>query len=244
MATTAAGETKNPKRNIPMGMLIGLVAVILLYVAATYFLCAAVPYEQLGEGGKGTAAPMAKALELLGYHSATLWVTVGSTVALISVLLASAYSTTRLLFNMAQYKMLPGIFGKVNAKQVPVVSTLVVGGSIGILTALLDVDQLMHLTNIGTMTCFITASLIVLWKAVKQTDWKNRRQVINACWWILVGVLGVLGPARLMAELPISAFIRLGVVWGAVILLFVFYTRHHSLARTQKVVDHAESFHS
>lgn len=233
MATTAAGETKNPKRNIPLGMLLGLVAVILLYVLATFFLCAAVPYEQLTDGGKGTAAPMAKALEILGYKSATIWVTVGSTVALISVLLASAYSTTRLLFNMAQHKMLPAIFEKVNSRQVPVVATLVVGGSIALLTALLDVDELMHLTNIGTMTCFITASLIVLVGAWKETNWRIRSQAITGSLWILVGVLGVLGPARLMMELPLTAFIRLAVVWGVVILWFVFYARHHSLAKQQ-----------
>lgn len=237
MATTAAGETVNPKRNIPTGMLLGLLAVILLYVAATFFLNGAVTPEQLMENGKPSAAPMAKALEVLGYKSATLWVTIGSTVALISVLLASAYSTTRLLFNMAQHKMIPAVFEKVNSRQVPVVATLVVGSSIAILTALLDVDELMHLTNIGTMTCFITASLIVLVGAVKQTDWKNRKTAITGAFWVLVAVLGVLGPARLMIELPLTAFIRLAVVWSAVILYFVLYSRHKSLARLEATSD-------
>ncbi len=233
MATTAAGETKNPKRNIPMGMLLGLIAVIALYVAATYFLCAAVPFEQLAPGGKGTAAPMAKALEILGYKSATIWVTVGSTVALISVLLASAYSTTRLLFNMAQHKMLPAVFEKVNHRQVPVVATLVVGASIATLTALLAVDELMHLTNIGTMTCFITASAIVLVKVLRETQWSDRRKALSGAFWVLVAILGILGPARLMIELPLTAFIRLAVVWSIVIGFFVFYGRHHSLARSK-----------
>lgn len=231
MATTAAGETKNPKRNVPLGMMLGLIAVIVLYVLATYFLCAAVPYEQLAPGGKGTAAPMAKALEILGYKSATIWVTIGSTVALISVLLASAYSTTRLLFNMAQHKMLPEFFERVNHSGVPVVATLVVGTSIALLTALLNVDELMHLTNIGTMTCFITASLIVLVNAIKQTNWQ--KSYLSGSFWVLVGLLGILGPARLMIELPMTAFVRLAVVWALVIAYFVFYARHRSLARKQ-----------
>jgi APA family basic amino acid/polyamine antiporter len=132
---------------------------------------------------------------------------------------------------MAQHKMLPPVFEKVNDRKVPVVATLVVGGTIAILTALLDVDELMHLTNIGTMTCFITASLIVMWKALRQTHWRVYSEAIRGAGWILVGTLGVLGPARLMAELPATAFIRLGVVWTAVILFFVFYARHHSLAK-------------
>ncbi len=237
MATTAAGETVNPKRNIPMGMLLGLLAVILLYVAATFFLNAAVTPEQLMENGKPSAAPMAKALEVLGYKSATIWVTLGSTVALISVLLASAYSTTRLLFNMAQHKMIPAVFEKVNSRQVPVVATLVVGGSIAVLTALLDVDELMHLTNIGTMTCFITASLIVLVGAVKQTNWKSRKTAMTGVFWVLVALAGVVGPARLMIELPLTAFIRLAVVWSAVILYFVFYSRHKSPAKFEASTD-------
>lgn len=233
MATTAAGETKDPKRNVPWGMLLGLIAVIVLYVAATYFLCAAVPYEQLAAGGKGSAAPMAKALEILGYKTATLWVTLGSTIALVSVLLATAYSTTRLLFNMAQHKMLPEFFENVNKYGVPVGATLVVGGSIALLTALLDVDELMHLTNIGTMTCFITASSIVLVNTFKKTNWSLQKERLKGGFWALVGILGILGPARLMMELPSTAFIRLGVVWLAVIVFFVYWVRHNSLARKQ-----------
>ncbi len=234
LATMTAGETKNARRNVPVGMLIGLVAVTVMYIVAAYFLSAAVPYTQIGVGGHEEAAPMAQALEILGYKSAVVWVALGSTVALISVLLASAYSTTRLVYNMAQHKLLPEAFEKVSEKrQVPVLATLMVGGGVALLTGLLAVGELMHLTNIGTMTAFITISLTVLVKTVRETNWKNRVEFRSGIFWIVVAALGVLGSGRLMIELPWEAFARLAVVWSAVTLLFVFYSRHRSLARFQ-----------
>lgn len=231
LATTAAGETRNAKRNVPLGMLIGLAAVTVLYVAAAFFLNAALPYELLAKGD-GEAAPMAHGLEILGYTSAAIWVAAGSTLTLFSVVLASAYSTTRLVYNMAQHKLLPPLFEKVDEKtQVPVPATLVVSATIALLTGTLAVGELMHLTNIGTMTAFITISLTVLVKTVRETRWRGSApEVLGGCFWVAVGALGILGPARLMIELPVEAFIRLVVVWLAVALLFTFYSRHRSLA--------------
>lgn len=234
LATMTAGETKNARRNVPLGMLIGLVAVTVMYIVAAYFLSAAVPYNLIGAGGHEEAAPMAQALEILGYKSAVVWVALGSTVALISVLLASAYSTTRLVYNMAQHKLLPEAFEKVSEKrQVPVLATLVVCAGVALLTGLLAVGELMHLTNIGTMTAFITISLTVMVKTVRETNWKDRIEIRRGVFWIVVATLGVLGSGRLLIELPWEAFARLAVVWSGVTLLFVFYSRHRSLARFQ-----------
>jgi APA family basic amino acid/polyamine antiporter len=234
LATTTAGEVKNSKRNVPIGMLIGLACVTVLYFLAAYFLCAAVPYYKLGAHGEGEAAPMVQALELLGYTDAAIYVGLGSTVALVSVVLASAYATTRLLFNMAQHGLMPKVFEQVSEKrQVPVLATLVVGGGISLLTGLMAVGELMHLTNIGTMTAFITISLTVLVLTVRETEWKTRRGLLTGMFWLVVAILGIIGPARLMMELPWEAFARLVAVWSLVLVLFVTYSRKHSLARKQ-----------
>lgn len=228
MATTSAGETKNPTRNVPLGMMIGAVVVMLLYVTAALVLNGAVPYEKL----QGSSAPFSKALVELGYTQAATWVAIASTLAMVSVVLASAYSTTRLLYNVAEHDMLPW-FNKVNSKGVPVIATLTVGAFIGVLTALLDVDELMHLTNIGTMTAFITVSAIVFVKELRETKWGSK-DALRGGLWVLSGVLGMVGPGILVYQLACiapSALIRLLLVWGAVILLFVFYTRHRTRAR-------------
>lgn len=235
LATTTAGEVKNAKRNVPLGMLIGLVCVTALYFIAAFAYAGAVPFTKIAAHGHGgEAAPMVQGLELLGYKSAAIWVALGSTVALVSVVLASAYATTRLLFNMAQHGLMPSAFEQVSSKrQVPVLATLVVGGFISLLTGLMAVGELMHLTNIGTMTAFITISLTVLVLTVKETDWKTRQNALKGLFWVVVAALGILGPARLMMELPWESFARLVAVWSAVVVLFVTYSRHHSLARRQ-----------
>nr|MDZ4834554.1 amino acid permease [Candidatus Melainabacteria bacterium] len=239
LATTTAGEVKNSKRNVPLGMLIGLACVTMLYFLAAYYLTAAVPYYKLGNGGEGDAAPMVQALELLGYKSAAIWVGLGSTIALVSVVLASAYATTRLLFNMAQHGLMPSAFEQVSEKrQVPVLATLVVCFGIAMLTALMEVKELMHLTNIGTMTAFMTISLTVLILSIRESEWRTKRGVLKGTFWVVVALAGIAGPARLLLELPWEAFARLIVVWGAVIVLFVTYSRHHSLARKQQNADH------
>jgi APA family basic amino acid/polyamine antiporter len=199
-----------------------------LYVAAAFFLCGAVPFEQLSQPGEENAAPMARGLEVLGYDTAAIWVAAGSTVALLSVVLASMYSTTRLVHNIAQHRMLPPVFEKVSGKSgVPVVATMLVAWVVGSLTGLLAVGELMHLTNIGTMTAFITISTTVLVKTVKETKWsEGAGTVARALFWIVVAVLGVTGSVWLMKELPWTAFARLIIVWSAVTLLFIFYSRH------------------
>ncbi|MBY0551530.1 MAG: amino acid permease [Candidatus Obscuribacterales bacterium] len=236
LATTSAGETKNPKRNVPLGMLLGAVLVMILYVLASACLNGSVPLEVLAKG-EHKAAPFANALIYLGYDGAAWWVALGSTVAMVSVVLASAYSTTRLLFNISQHRLLPAWFEQVSTektwfwgKGVPVVATLTVFAFISFLTALLDVEELMHLTNIGTMTAFITVSAIVLVNVIRETNWRSIG-ALKGGFWGFVALLGIAGPARLMAELPIEAYIRLGVVWTLVTIVFVFYSRHRSLAR-------------
>lgn len=231
LATTSAGETKNPQRNVPLGMLLGAVVVMLLYVVASACLNGAVPYQKLADGDH-TAAPFAKALIILGYDTAAAWVAVGSTLAMVSVVLASAYSTTRLLYNIAQHRLVPSTFQKVNHRGVPVVATLTVGGVISLLTGLLDVEELMHLTNIGTMTAFVTVSAIVLVNVLRETNWGSTGAV-KGTFWVIVALAGIAGPARLMIELPLEAYIRLLAVWTLVTVLFVFYSRHRSLARLQ-----------
>lgn len=235
LATTTAGEVKNSKRNVPIGMLIGLACVTVLYYLAAYYLTAAVPYYKLSEGKEGDAAPMIRALELLDHKEVAIWVAIGSTIALISVVLASAYATTRLLYNMAQHGLMPAAFEKLSPKrQVPVFSTLVVCIGISMLTALMQVKELMHLTNIGTMTAFITISLTVLVLTIRETEWRTARGALKGTFWVLIALGGIAGPARLLMELPWEAFARLVVVWSAVLILFVTYSRHHSLARKQQ----------
>jgi APA family basic amino acid/polyamine antiporter len=231
LATTSAGETKNPQRNVPLGMLLGAVVVMLLYVAASACLNGAVPYQKLADGDHA-AAPFAKALMILGYDTAAAWVAVGSTLAMVSVVLASAYSTTRLLYNIAQHRLVPSIFEKVNHRGVPVAATLTVGGVISLLTGLLDVEELMHLTNIGTMTAFVTVSAIVLVNVIRETNWSSNG-AFKGAFWVIVALAGIAGPARLMVELPLEAYIRLVAVWTLVTVMFVFYSRHRSLARLQ-----------
>lgn len=228
MATTAAGETKNAKRNVPLGMMLGLVVVTLLYVAAAFTFNGAVDYTLLPKGD-GEAAPMATGLEILGYKDGAIFVALGSTIALFSVVLASAYSTTRLVFGIAQHRLLPAWFEQVTQKRkVPLNATLVVCGVTALLTGLLAVHELMHLTNIGTMTAFITISLTVGVMTIRQTEWRNPKKAFIGAIWVLIAALGVIGAGRLIVELPLTAFIRLLVVWAAVAVLFVCYSRHHS----------------
>lgn len=228
LATTSAGETTNPKRNVPLGMLLGLVAVTLLYVAAAFFLCGAVPFELLSAPGEENAAPMAKGLEVLGYNKAAIWVAAGSTAALLSVVLANMYSTTRLVHNIAQHRLLPPCLGSVSSRRrVPVMATVVVALAVATLTGLLAVGELMHLTNIGTMTAFITISLTVLVKTVRETNWsRSIGNALSGAFWVVVALLGIAGSGWLMTELPWTAFARLLAVWSAVTVLFVFYSRH------------------
>ncbi len=206
--TTSAAECKNPQRDIPRAIMWGLSICIVIFMLVSTVLVAAVPYTELG--GSEAAAPMAIALEKLGYGWGFYFVAIGSSISLLSVLLMSQYGLTRLARSLAMFKLLPPVFGKLNRFQVPMWSTLIFGAVVSTAAALLPIDELAHLCNIGTLAAFI----LVCASAGRQRlqDFVGTKTTWTYVRLLIIPVLGVAGCMTLMAFLPATAWIRF-VAW-------------------------------
>src|SRR5215831_4155253 len=120
--STAAEETKNPQRNLPIGILGGLAICTVIYVIVGFVLTGMVPYKQLA-----VADPLSRALELAGFTAVGWIVALGAAVSMSAVLLVFQYGQPRIFFAMARDGLLPHWAAKLNAKKIPAVTTFVTG---------------------------------------------------------------------------------------------------------------------
>jgi len=157
--STAAGETKDPQRNMPIGLLGSLAICTIIYVIVCLVLTGLVPYTQLG-----TAKPVVTALEA---HPQLSWlktfVEVGAIAGLSSVVLVMMMGQTRIAYTISRDGLRPRLFGKVHARfKTPYVATIIVGVIAAALAGLMPLNVLGELVSMGTLLAFATVCVGVL----------------------------------------------------------------------------------
>src|SRR3981081_3555076 len=158
--STAAEETKNPQRNLPIGILGGLAICTFIYVIIGFVLTGMVPYKELA-----VADPLARALELSGFTTVSWIVALGATVSMSAVLLVFQYGQPRIFFAMARDGLLPPWAAKISAnRRVPYITTIVTGVFVALWALIGDANETYNLTNIGTLFAFALGSAGGVWR--------------------------------------------------------------------------------
>ena len=155
--STAGEEVKNPRRTMPMAILIALVTVTTFYVAVAVVAVAAQPYTEF----EGQEAGLAQILEkVTGSSLPSTVLAAGAIISIFSVTLVTVYGQTRILFAIGRDGMLPAFFKKVNPRtQTPVNNTIVVAVVVALLAGLLPINFLAEMTSIGTLVAFLVVSV-------------------------------------------------------------------------------------
>jgi basic amino acid/polyamine antiporter, APA family len=220
--STAAEECKQPKRDLPIGIIATLVICTLLYIAVVVVLTGLVRWETLLDD----AAPVVNTLKRLGFRNIQLIVLLGALTGMISSLLVFQLGQARVWFAMSRDGLLPKVFSRVHKRfRTPDFSTIMAGFLVGIPAGLLDIGTLADLSNIGTLFAFALVAGGVLILRYKQPD---RPRAFRAPGGILAPVITILTCLLLMAGLPITNWIRF-FVWLLIGLVFYyFYGRQHS----------------
>jgi basic amino acid/polyamine antiporter, APA family len=221
--STAAGESRNPQRTVPIGLLATVLISTLLYVAIGLVLTGIVPYEKLN-----VADPLSEAVKTEG--SGANWLDealgVAAVVGLFSTALVTFYGQTRILMRMSADGMLPPAFGRVSERfKTPVFTTIVCGAAGALVAALLPIDVLGDLVSIGTLLAFVLvcAGVMVLRRTHPDVERPFRVPYVH-----VVACLGLLSALGLMAMLPIDTWIRL-VIWLVIgLTIFFTYARTHT----------------
>ena len=222
--STAAEETKNPQRNLPIGILGGLAICTLIYVVIGAVITGMVPYTELG-----VADPLARALELIGYHRVGVIVAFGAAISMSAVLLVFQYGQPRIFFAMARDGLLPEWVARIDPRtRIPYTATLVTGVVVAIASAIGDAAETYDLTNIGTLFAFALVCAGVLVLRVKEPD-RHRPFKVPFVW--VIAPLGVAACLFIMVGLPYQAWERFGLWLVIGIVLYAVYGYKHSKLR-------------
>jgi len=223
--STAAGEAKNPQRDMPIGILGSLVICTIIYIIVALVLTGLLPYPQLS-----TPKPVATALE--AYPSLT-WlkhiVELGAIAGLSSVILVMLMGQPRIFYSMAKDGLLPKVFAKVHPKfQTPYMGTIYVGVFACLLAGFLPIGLLGELVSMGTLLAFATVSIGVLVLRKSRPDLPRPFRVPAAS---IICPLGAAACLYLFWK-PFSEHWPLMTGWTAIgLLIYFFYGYRNSKVR-------------
>lgn len=221
--STHSEEAKNPKRDLPIGIIVSLVLCTLLYIAVAAVLTGMVPSDKIN-----IKAPVSDAFAQAGLPWANALISVGALTGITSVLLVMMLSQPRVMLAMARDGLVPpSFFGAVHDKfKTPWKSTILTGILVAIMAGLLPLRILAELVNIGTLLAFVIVcgAVLIMRKTNPHAERPFRAPLVP-----LTPILGIATCMLLMFSLPGENWLRL-VVWLALGLLVYFgYGKRHSV---------------
>jgi len=194
-ASTMAEETKNPQRNIPIGIIASLVICTVLYICAALVLTGMVPYNLLAD-----MAPFSFAFGHIGLSWVKSLIAVGAIVSITSVLLVSLMAQPRIFFSLSRDGLLPPGISKVHRRfKTPYIATIVTGITVAICAGVIPIGTAAELTNIGTLFAFVLVCAGVIMLRKRRPDIKRAFKVPLMPW---IPLMGVVMCALLMISLP------------------------------------------
>jgi APA family basic amino acid/polyamine antiporter len=224
--STAAQETRNPQKDLPVGILGSLAICTVLYIAVSLILTGVVPYTRLS-----VPHPIALGVEATGQRWLATAVEIGAIAGLSSVMLVMLLGQPRIFFAMAHDGLLPPGAAKIHPRfGTPYVTTLVSGSVCAVAGGVLPIDILAELTSIGTLFAFVLVCIGVMILRLRRPDLPRSFKVPGGPY--VVPILGALTSGLLMYTATTATIVRL-FVWMAIGLVIYFaYGRHHSKLRT------------
>src|SRR6185436_19581146 len=220
--STAAEETKNPQRNLPIGILGGLAICTLIYVIVGFVLTGMVPYKELA-----VADPRAR--DLAGFKTVGRFVALGAAVSMSAVLLVFQYGQPRIFFAMGRDGLLPPWAARVHpVTRVPATTTIITGVFVAFWALIGDAAETYDLTNIGTLFAFMLVSIGVL--VLRYTEPERPRPFRVPFVWP-VCLLSAAACLFIMQGLPRPAWERFGAWLAIGLVLYFSYGYRHSLLR-------------
>jgi APA family basic amino acid/polyamine antiporter len=225
--STAAQEARNPKRDVPIGILGSLVVCTILYICVSLVLTGIVPFSLLD-----VPDPMAKAVDVVGLPWLSFLIKIGAIAGLTSVMMVLLYGQTRIFYTMSRDGLMPAAFSKVHPKfQTPYVNTLVVGAIIAVVAATTPIDILGDLVSLGTLTAFAMICFTVLHLRKKEPTMARPFTVPFSPYFPILGILfcGYLIYGLLSNPITVKFYLVYGVI--GLVVYFAYGYRHSALRK-------------
>ena len=227
IVATSAEETKNPQRDVPRGILGSLAICTVLYVMVSFVITGMLKYS---DKRMNTAAPLAEAFNANGADWASKIISTGAVAGLTTVVLVLMLGQARVLFAMSRDGLLPVGLAKVHPQfGTPYRITIITGGFVAVLAAIVPLAELSKLVSIGTLFAFVLVSAAVIILRRTRGDLHRPFRVPAVPW---VPILAILSCVWLMVNLSIETWIRF-LVWLVIgfAVYFSYGYRHSRLGR-------------
>jgi basic amino acid/polyamine antiporter, APA family len=232
--STAAEETKNPQRDIPIGIIGSLAICTVLYILVTTVITGIVPLNQIDK-----EAAVAHAMGMIGYKWAFVVVNVGAIAGLTSVLLVLQMAGIRIFYSIARDGLLPKSLAAIHPRfQTPHICTILVGLFVALGAGLLPINLLAEMCNIGTLGAFIVVCLGV---GILRFTEKDRHRPFKAPLGLTFPILGIAGCVYVMQGLPLTTWFVTGIWFLIGLILYFAYGYWNSNLSQSKMAQHSVS---
>jgi APA family basic amino acid/polyamine antiporter len=223
--STAAQEAKNPRRDMPIGILGSLVVCTILYILVASVLTGLVKYTQLN-----VSDPVAVGIDATGIGWGSLLVKLGAVLGLATVMLVMLLGQSRVFFSMSRDGLLPKWASAVHPRfRTPWISTIVVGSVVAAMPAVKDIDFLSDLVNIGTLLAF-TIVCAGVW--VLRVRHPKMERPFKTPFVPLVPILGIATALFVMSRLPLVTWeVMAGWLIVGLVIYFSYSLKHSKVQR-------------
>lgn len=228
--STAADETKQPERALPIGIIASLTICTVIYILVAAILTGIMYYPQLN-----ISSPVATALVKVGHRFAAEIVAFGAIAGLTTAILAMYYGLTRVYLAMARDGLLPKLFVKIHPKtQSPRQLVWFVGSMMAIVAGFFPINQIASIVNIGTLAAFaaVCASVIIL----RYTK-PNMPRPFKTPFSPLVPMLGMILCLYLMSSLPHITWVSFFIWTGIGLVIYFSYSRFNSIVKPSPLIS-------
>ena len=238
--STVAEEVRDPKRDLPIGIIGSLIICTIIYVVVAMVFTGIIPYSALVQKlATEQAEPLTMALQ---YANIERWgnvfvgiVAFGSVVAHTAVLLVFQLGQPRIFFSMARDRLLPQSFARVHPRfRTPHVTTILTGVAVGVCAMFTSIDEMVDLTNIGTLFAFILVCVGIL---ILRKREPTRPRAFKTPWVPFVPIAGIVSCFYLMMGLPWITWIRFALWLALGLVIYFMYGYKRSGLRNQTSLD-------
>ncbi|EFA22812.1 APC family permease [Bifidobacterium gallicum] len=222
VVATTSEETKNPKRNVPLGIMVGIALVIVLYVLVAVVTTGMVSYKQLASV---ESPSLATAFELVGADWAAKIISFGIVLGLATVIMVLLLGLARVVFAMSRDNLLPRGLSKTGKHGTPARLQILAGVIVAIVAACFNIDVLSDMVNIGTLSAFTLVAIAIPVMRKKRPDLPRAFKIPGNP---VVPILVALANLWLMFNLTVLTWIRFVVWLAAGLAIYAVYGYSHS----------------
>lgn len=224
--STAAEETRNPGRDMKIGIIGSMLVCTVIYMAVAAAALGGASYQDLA----ASEEPLAMVLRNLNHPLAATLIAAAAVLALPTVIMAFMYGQSRIFFVMARDGLLPQKLAAISPRTgSPVLMTMITGVIVSIIAGLLPLNEIAALANAGTLFAFIAVAICMMVLRVQAPSFP--RKFRTPLWW-LVGSLSIVGCLYLFFSLPLATTLRF-LAWNIVgLAIYLLFTRHKSVLAT------------